>query len=101
MKFALTFGQKYNDPETDHATLGQDVTGHSYLVVVADDEIAARQAVNQALPWGDTGAGDYAFMYEFDADFLRQIEQYDLVPIARSLIVETDGEWEWLDYSLA
>jgi len=79
MKYAVTFGQKYNNEP--HKTLGDEVAGNSYMLVYADDELIARSALHKLLPL-DEHTSDYAFIYEFDEDFERQIREYDLKPLS-------------------
>jgi hypothetical protein len=95
MKFAITFGQKYD--HEPHATLGDEVTGSSYLVVYANNKEQAREALHEALPIGYY-LSDYAFIYSWDDPtdpFSRQIEAYDLKPLSKHLFVGAIGDWSW------
>lgn len=71
MKFAITFGSRYNHEE--HPS-GLPITGNSYLVVEEADEMSARRAVKSLL--GDA----WAFMYDWD-DFVPQIERHGLTEV--------------------
>lgn len=73
MKFVATFQQKYLHEE--HPII-PNVTHLSFLIVEANNEMKARHALADALQ------GDYAFIYEFDNDFmLRQVPEYRLEPL--------------------
>lgn len=97
MKFAITFGQKYN--HEPHATLGNEVTGNSYMVVYANDETDARKALGEALPHPEHSyLSDYAFIYPWNLNgetFQRQIDQYGLKPLSKHLFVGAIGDWSW------
>lgn len=86
MRYAVTFGQRYNhDP---HPFL-PGATGLSFMVVFAESEMDARIAL------GETIDNTYAFIYEFDEDFERQIQEYGLTElpyyIKEGLLVMDEG----------
>lgn len=71
-KFAVTFGMKYNAYDCAHPT-HKCITGRHYVVIDAASELEARYIVINKFD------RNWAFIYEMNEDFDRQIEKYDLI----------------------
>lgn len=79
MKYAVTFGQKYNRPGLTHSCNAY-ITGQSYVVFEASGR---REAYDKMF---DTFGKDFAFVYEWK-EFEHQIKLYDLQEMKHPVVL--------------
>jgi hypothetical protein len=92
MIHAVTFGQKYQDEDEQHPVV-PGVTEKSFLIIDAHEKDEARKVARDALN------NDYAILYPIDEDWLRQMEQFDLLGLPWRIAPCSchDGcNWAWM-----
>lgn len=77
-QIAITFGLKYNDPETNH-WFDPRITGHTYMVFSGCNWNEARAKANKLLAKPGERCPDFAFDYDLNDFLAEQVEKYDYV----------------------
>lgn len=87
MRYAVTFGQKYNREETVHPA-HPAITGSAYVVIEVPDEIietfGSVEQTGMSLAYLKAMRllnENFAFLYELDDDFQKQINDYNLYEV--------------------